>query len=91
MAKFRGRKLGKIVAHFRIKAGLSEDDLAEKMGISKSMISQIENGHVSLTEGALEAFLLAVDITPLEFFAIAWELTDFAKPKPALKEVKKLA
>lgn len=35
------------VRDFRLKAGLTQEDLASHVGISRSALSQIENGHVA--------------------------------------------
>jgi DNA-binding XRE family transcriptional regulator len=80
MPKFKSKgKLGPVVAYFRNKAGMTEDQLAEKMGVSKTLISRVENGETGLTDGSLDALLIALDVTGPDFFARVWTMTDFGR------------
>lgn len=38
----RYRQIAKRIVHYRIRKGLSQDELADKIGISKSYLSKIE-------------------------------------------------
>ena len=83
-------KLGGVVRHFRERIpGMSQSELAKIIGVDGSIISQIENLKVGLTEETLEEICDALDITPLDFMMKAWEVTDYGKRKHILKEKDK--
>lgn len=54
--KFRAfdAALGRVVASKRIRAGLSQADLAERSGLPLTNLSRVENGNRSLTVAELE-------------------------------------
>lgn len=43
------KTIGKNIRHLRKKAGLSQIDLAVAVGIDRSYLSEIENGHTNMT------------------------------------------
>lgn len=54
----------------RIKAGLYQKDLAQKVGITSNTISQIENGHKSTTGKTAGAICLALGVRFDDIFKI---------------------
>lgn len=66
----RYRQIAKRIVHYRIRKGLSQDELADKIGISKSYLSKIE------APGSTKAFSLDVlfaiadglDVDVIKFF-----------------------
>jgi transcriptional regulator with XRE-family HTH domain len=83
-------KLGGVVRHFRERIpGMSQSELAKIIGVDGSLINQIENLKVGLTEETLEEICDALDITPIDFMMKAWEVTDYGKRKHILKEKDK--
>ncbi|BBB92264.1 MAG TPA: helix-turn-helix transcriptional regulator [Methylomusa anaerophila] len=66
----RYRQIAKKIVHYRIRKGLSQDELADKIGISKSYLSKIE------APGSTKAFSLDVlfaiadglDVDVIKFF-----------------------
>lgn len=92
MPKFTGKgKLGPAVTRCREQAGMTQAQLAAKLKVSRSLVCQFESGEVSLTEHSMEAIFRALNITPLQFFSVAFEETTFGKSKDPVKEAKKIA
>ena len=48
--------------------GLSQTDLAEKAGLSRTYIAQVENGYTSPSFDAVDRLAEALDVDPSEFF-----------------------
>jgi len=55
---------------FRIRFGLTDRDLAELSGISKTQINQIEDGKANPTLRTICALSLALGVTPADLFSI---------------------
>ena len=55
---------GKILKDFRIKAGLTQEQLSEKLGISLKYISRIENGNNGIKTQTLIKYMNLLGITP---------------------------
>lgn len=49
---------------WRIHRGLSQEKLAERIGMSKGNISQLENGHIPYGQETLEKIALALNCAP---------------------------
>jgi transcriptional regulator with XRE-family HTH domain len=61
-------RIGQILKIYREKTGKNQGDIAEKAGISISMLSQIERGIVSPSIDTLMAVCGVLDIDPSELF-----------------------
>ena len=59
-------KPGHFVFEWREYRGLSQQRLADRIGVTHGAISQLENGHVSYTQGMLEALADALSCTPAD-------------------------
>ena len=55
---------GKILKEFRIKSGLTQEQLSEKLGISLKYISRIENGNNGIKTQTLINYMNILGITP---------------------------
>lgn len=55
---------GKILREFRIKSGLTQEQLSEKLGISLKYISRIENGNNGVKTQTLIRYMDILGITP---------------------------
>lgn len=55
---------GKILREFRIKSGLTQEQLSEKLGISLKYISRIENGNNGIKTQTLIKYMNILGITP---------------------------
>lgn len=55
---------GKILRDFRIKSGLTQEQLSEKLGISLKYISRIENGNNGIKTQTLIKYMNILEITP---------------------------
>lgn len=68
------------LAKWRAHRGLSQEELADKIGQTQGMISQLENGHSNYTGETLELLARALDCEPWELLArdptTADEVTD---------------
>ena len=70
MGNFR-RLVGEQIRAIRKSRGLTQTQLAERTGnesMSKSRISDIENGKINISLDTLESLMNALDVTPSEFF-----------------------
>ena len=55
---------GKILRDYRVKAGFTQEELAEKIGISLKYISRIENGNNSVKTQTLIKYMNILGISP---------------------------
>ncbi len=62
--------LGKRIKEIRRNKGLTQDELAEKIGIESGSISNIENGKYYPTADNLEKIIKALNISPQNLFVI---------------------
>lgn len=59
--------LGKtFIAHWRTNAGMSQEELAEKINMSRSTLSKIETSDSPYTQRTLEAIAQALDCRPAD-------------------------
>lgn len=61
--------VGKVIKKFRLKQGLIQDELAEKLNTSQKYISRIENGSSGLGDAILIKCLNELEITPNVLYA----------------------
>ncbi|SMD15340.1 helix-turn-helix domain-containing protein [Sporomusa malonica] len=66
----RYRQIAKKIVHYRIKKGLSQDELADKIGISKSYLSKIEapNSTKAFSLDVLFAIADGLEVDVIKFF-----------------------
>jgi transcriptional regulator with XRE-family HTH domain len=62
MPAVRTGELGKFIAKTRIDLGLTQTQLAEKMGVSSTMISMIEKRQKPISAELIDAFFNAVNL-----------------------------
>lgn len=62
------RLVGEHLRMIRESKGLNQEELAEKAGIARARISEIENGKGNATLGTLEKVMDALEIAPMEIF-----------------------
>lgn len=55
---------GKILREFRMRSGLTQEQLSEKLGISLKYISRIENGNNGIKTQTLIKYMNLLGITP---------------------------
>ena len=58
------KTFGKILREFRVKSGLTQEQLSEKLGISLKYISRIENGNNGIKTQTLIKYMNILGITP---------------------------
>lgn len=68
------KMLGERVRHLRTKANLSQEKMAEKMGISPKYLSQIERGNGNVCIVYLEKISTGLEISLSELFDFEHEL-----------------
>ncbi len=88
------RKLvGEQIRLIRKKRGLTQTQLAEKTGnesMSKSRVSDIENGKINISLDTLDSLLKALDVTPTELFNFQkFDYADEFKEKRLLIDIHK--
>lgn len=66
----RYRQIARKIAHYRIRRGLSQEELADKIGISKSYLSKIEapNSTKAFSLDVLFAIADGLGLDVVEFF-----------------------
>ncbi|MFC5603795.1 helix-turn-helix domain-containing protein [Sporosarcina koreensis] len=62
------RLVGEHLRMIRESKGMNQEQLAEKAGIARARISEIENGKGNATLGTLAKVMEALEITPMEIF-----------------------
>jgi transcriptional regulator with XRE-family HTH domain len=62
------RLVGEHLRMIRESKGINQEDLAEKAGIARARISEIENGKGNATLATLEKVMDALEVTPMELF-----------------------
>ncbi|WP_255723619.1 helix-turn-helix domain-containing protein [Sporosarcina sp. ACRSL] len=62
------RLVGEHLQMIREAKGMNQEELAEKAGIARARISEIENGRGNATLATLEKVIDALEITPMEIF-----------------------
>ncbi len=60
--------IGKMIKNLRMNKGISQEKLAEMLGINKASIANYETGRRSLTIDKLEELLKCLDTTIADFF-----------------------
>lgn len=65
------------IKHFRQNKGLTVEQLAEMVGMSKSYVSEIENGKKQVNGRRLEAFALALGVRPADLIEDDGLLAEF--------------
>ncbi len=54
---------GKAISHLRIDLGLSQGDIAKRIGVSPSFISQIERGHKPISRKHVQRVIHAMELS----------------------------
>ncbi|WP_432360948.1 helix-turn-helix domain-containing protein [Sporosarcina sp. UB5] len=62
------RLVGEQLRMIRETKGINQEELAEKAGIARARISEIENGRGNATLATVEKIMDALEITPMEIF-----------------------
>lgn len=65
------QEIGRHISTWRHRAGLSQETLAEAVGLTAAALSKIENGRQSLS---LETFLMLLTVLDLDLMDVADEL-----------------
>ena len=60
--------ISKKVKYFRTQKKMSQEELSEQAGLGLKYINQLENQNVNLTIHSLEKVIVALKMTPEEFF-----------------------
>lgn len=61
-------RFGRLVKTHRVRAGLTQEALAERAGISTDMISKIEGGNSGARFGVIAQIAEALEVDPAELF-----------------------
>lgn len=64
MAKESKSRIGNLIREARLKSGLKQKELAEKVGVSESRISQYEGGTQNPRIETIEKIAAALDVSP---------------------------
>ena len=69
--------IGRATKLFRLQQGITVSDLAKRTGLSKGMLSKIENGNISPSLSTLQSLAIALSV-PLTSFLRVFEETRYA-------------
>lgn len=75
------KEIGQRVKKARRRKGLSQDDLADHIGLSRSSISNIENGNHSVLVHVLYDMAKALEISTVDLLPPSFTRADFMNPK----------
>lgn len=76
---------GQILRNFRLKNGLTQEELSEKLGISLKYISRIENGNNGIKTQTLIKYMNVLGINPILLYK------DFIQDKNVSKDINLFA
>lgn len=84
---FRKRQVRHFIKAWREHRGLSQEQLAERIGVTHGAVSQLERGLVNYTQPMLEALADALDCEPADLImrdpnASIWSVMDVLKTAP---------
>jgi transcriptional regulator with XRE-family HTH domain len=79
-------QVGRTIRYFRKSAGLSLEQLAEKMGVSYQLIQKYENGRTAINLVRLQQIAQALNMEIADFF----EVKTAQKRSPSRQEVELL-
>ena len=65
---------GKKIRFYRMKQGMSQEELAFKAGLDRTYIASVENGKRNISIETIHKFLKALEVTFSEFFSDITEL-----------------
>ncbi len=61
-------EFGKRVRDLRLKKGITQSDLAQKMGVDLRQIQRIENAEINTSLVSIYKLIIALDVNPNELF-----------------------
>jgi transcriptional regulator with XRE-family HTH domain len=67
------RLVGKVLRKLRMESGLKQNQVADRLGTSQSMISKFESGERSLHLGEVYAYAEALGTSPQRILREVWE------------------
>lgn len=74
------KKIGEKIRQFRLLRGLSQENVAEEIGMSHGNFGKIERGEIEVNATKLIEIARVLKVYPADFFE--------EKPKPVVKEAK---
>ncbi len=77
--------LSQLLSALRIQKRLSQEYVAQKLGLSQSQYSKIESGQKDFPLGKLTIFAVVVGVEPLQL--LEYLLTGAAKPEEAIRRL----
>lgn len=76
MADNLKEKLGKKVKNLRKEAGLTQSDLAERVGVSDNYIGRLERGQLWISSRNLENLMAVFHLSPEKFFDFSERISE---------------
>ena len=61
-----GKELGEKIRKIRKQKKITQEQLADKIGVKRSVVSKYENGNVNITLEMIDKIALALDVDPME-------------------------
>lgn len=76
MDSYIQEQLGNKIRKYRKLKGLSQEQLAEKIGIATNTLSSIERGNAFMTAQTLEKIIKIFNVTPQEIFTFPNQISE---------------
>lgn len=76
MDSYIQQQLGNKIRKYRKLKGLSQEQLAEKIGIATNTLSSIERGNAFMTAQTLEKIIKIFNVTPQEIFTFPNQISE---------------
>lgn len=84
------KRLGERIQKLRKLNGLSQETLAEQLGIATNTLSSIETGNAFMTSSTLEKIIETLNVSPQELFTFGDEHNNLDMYSYILKKLKSL-
>jgi transcriptional regulator with XRE-family HTH domain len=88
LLKDNHEKIGIIISRIRKERGMSQLELAEKIGISRKLVTDYETGRIRLYDEMVTMFAIALKVTPDVLLGL--KNFDYKKPLPSLRVMRRM-
>jgi transcriptional regulator with XRE-family HTH domain len=87
LGKLLVNKIGAKIAQIRTEKGLTQKELADKLGIQRSLISDYEQGRIRIYDGMIARIAIALNVSTDELLGLKKNIN---RHLPSLKLMKRL-
>lgn len=84
------KNMGRAIRQYRIREGITQQELAERSELSLPFINLIENNHRKMTLETLIKILKALNVSPSEFFRPYSDVSDLSTDEQLISIISKV-